>query len=57
MGTAAHMTRVRVATNNAFTEPPSTAPPPQLAAPIAYTGRRVRDGHLKGPGPIGLKNK
>ena len=33
MGTAAHMTRVRAAAKNAFTEPPSTAPPPELAAP------------------------
>ena len=31
MGTAARMTRVRAAAKNAFTEPPSTAPPPQLA--------------------------
>jgi len=33
MGTAACMTRVRAAAKNAFTEPPSTAPPPELAAP------------------------
>ena len=33
MGTAARMTRVRAAAKNAFTEPPSTAPPPELAAP------------------------
>ena len=28
MRTAARMTRVRAAAKNAFTEPPSTAPPP-----------------------------
>ena len=33
MGTAACMTRVRAAAKKAFTEPPSTAPPPELAAP------------------------
>jgi len=30
MGTAARMTHVRAAAKNTFTEPPSTAPPPQL---------------------------
>jgi len=29
MGTAICMTRVRAVVKNAFTEPPSTAPPPQ----------------------------
>ena len=32
MGTVARMTCVRAAAKNAFTEPPSTAPTPQLAA-------------------------
>ena len=33
MGTATRMTRARAAAKNAFTEPPSTAPPSQLSAP------------------------
>ena len=37
MGTAARMTRVRVAAENTFTEPASTASPSQLAAPCHGT--------------------
>ena len=33
MGTATRKTRTRAAAKNAFTEPPSTAPPSQLAVP------------------------
>ena len=33
MGTVARMTRVRATVKTAFAEPPSTTPPPQLAAP------------------------
>ena len=42
MGTATRMTRARAAAKTAFTEPPSTAPPSQLAVPLSPDQRKVR---------------